>query len=148
MVESLRQLKERARLDLHQAMQVAALYLVENPNYVVPVVDPDIPRYLETPVNVRVHYEFGALGDLIGTNIHFAERQEIKPELIFLRSEIDDPQRHAVVSVSPDEAWRIDNVEPPDTITVKCQALRLSAAQIAMGGYPYPPAPTPYPVLL
>lgn len=140
-MESLRELKTRARADLHEAMQVAALYLVENPLYVTPVVDPDIPRYIETPVNVRVHYDFGALGDMKGTNFHYAEREEIKPQLVFLRAEMPTPQRNAVISVSVDEAWRVDHVDPPDGITVKTQALRLSEAQIALGDYPVPVSP-------
>lgn len=125
-------------MDLHQAMQVAALYLVENPLYVTPVVDPDIPRYLQTPVDVRVHYDFGALGDMKGTNFHFADREEIKPQLFFLFSEMPTPQRNAIVSVSADEAWRIDHVSPRDGLTIKVEALRLSAAQIAGGVYPVP----------
>lgn len=146
-METLRELKTRARADLHQAMQVAALYCIENPDYVLPVVDPDIPRYITTAVNVRVHYDFGALGQLPGTNIQFAEREEIKPQLIFLRSEVPNPQTHAVVSVSPDEAWRIDHTDPIDWITIKAHVIRLTAPQIAMGGYPTPPAATLYPVM-
>lgn len=137
-METLREIKARARADLHEAMQVAALYLVENPAYVTPVIDPDIPRYLETEVSVRVHYDFGALGDMKGTNFHYAEREEIKPQVFFLFAEMPNPQRNAIVSVSADEAWRIDHVLPRDGITVKTEATRATAAQMIAGDFPYP----------
>jgi hypothetical protein len=111
-----------------------------NPDYVLPVVDPDIPRYLETPVNVRVHYTFKALGDMQGTNFHFAQREETMPRIVFLRSEIAAPARSAVVSISSDEAYRVDNTLPPDGLTVTAEALRLSASQITAGEYAVPEA--------
>lgn len=137
-METLREIKTRSRAALHEAMQVAALYLVQNPDYVTPVIDPDIPRYLQTPVNVRVASKWGTLGDMKGTNFHFAEREEVKPKIIFLRSEIAVPVRNAVVSISADEAYRIDNAMPLDGITITAECLILSAAQIALGAYPVP----------
>lgn len=137
-METLREIKTRARADLHGAMQVAALYLVENPAYVTPVVDPLIPRYLETEVSVRVHYDFGALGDMKGTNFHYAEREEIKPQIFFLFAELPNPQRNAIVSVSADEAWRVDHILPRDGITIKVEATRVTPTQMIAGAFPYP----------
>lgn len=131
-----RDIKAAARATVHSTMQVPALYLVENPAYVTPVVDPDIPQYLETPVNVRVHSGKIALGDMKGTNFHFAERTEDNPSIIFLYSEMPEPERNAIVSVAEGEAYRIDHVEPRDNLTLTAAALRLSVTDAT--GLPVP----------
>jgi hypothetical protein len=136
---TLREIKRQARSDLHQAMQVPALYLTLNPAYVEPVVDPDIPQYLETPVNIRVHSKFKALGDMKGTNFHFAEMIEEMPRLVFWREEFDNLERNAIVSVEENEAYRIDTVEPPDDQTVTAVCTRLDSTDA--NGLPVPESP-------
>ncbi len=131
-----RDIKAAARATVHSTMQVSALYLVENPAYVTPVVDPDIPQYIETPVNVRVHSGEIALGDMKGTNFHFAQREEDNPSIIFLYSEMPAPERNALVSVADGEAYRIDHTKPRDNLTITASCLRLSASESA--GLPLP----------
>lgn len=124
----LRDIKRQARRDLHEHMLVPALYLVPAA----------APGTYEEPVNVtvRLHIKFDALGDMKGTNFHYAERQEVTPKIIFMRDQIDKPARHAVISVELGEAYRVDNILPPDDITVAAEVLRLSAAEAA--GLPLP----------
>lgn len=111
---ALRDIKMRARQALHDAMKVRALYVVEGQPPAV--------------CHVRVHTKADALGDMRGTSLGYAEHQEIVPKLIFWRDEID-PDNRAVVVVSADEAYRIDNVIPRDGPTVTVEVVSLSAAQ-------------------
>jgi hypothetical protein len=147
----LKDIKDTARGKLHEAMHRPALYLVTNPAYVTPVVDPSIPPYIggvlvpgSDPAEytyptkkIREHYSFTELGDMKGTNFSFAERQETKPRLIFLNSEFaTPPERNAIVVFDEDTAYRIDNRLPVDGITTTCECLRLSASELA--GLPVP----------
>jgi hypothetical protein len=136
MGETFEQLKQRSRANLHSVIGRAALYLIDNPDYVSPTDTPTEPAYLITPCTVRLHTSFNAIGDAKGTNFHYAERAEIDPTMIFLVAEIAAPQRNAIVSFVTGEAYRVDHVEPRDGITIKCAALRLSAAEAA--GLPTP----------
>lgn len=131
-----REIKAAARATVHSTMQVAALYLIENPAYVSPLDTPDEDQYFETPVNVRVHSGKIALGDMKGTNFHFAERTEDNPSIIFLYSEMPEPERNAIVSVVAGEAYRLDHVEPRDNLTITAAALRMSVSETA--GLPVP----------
>lgn len=110
---NLRDIKARARRDLHQAMRVLAYYY--DPETLMPVVG-----------SVRVHTKFDALGDVQGTSFGYAERRDIKPKLIFWRSEID-PVNNAVVMISSEEGYRVNTIDPPDLQTVTAFVTRLSA---------------------
>lgn len=138
MGDTFRDIKARARGTVHSTMQVAALYLVENPDYVSPTETPDEDQYDETPVNVRVHSGEIALGDMKGTNFHFSQREEENPSIIFLYSEMPSPERNAIVSVADGEAYRVDHVKPRDNLTVTAECLRLSASEAT--GLPLPEA--------
>lgn len=111
---TLRDIKMRAREALHNAMRVRALYVVEGQEPVI--------------CHVRVHTKADALGDMRGTSLGYAEHQEVVPRLIFWRDELD-PDNSAIVVVSADEAYRIDNVVPRDGPTVTVEVVSLSAAQ-------------------
>lgn len=111
---TLRDIKMRAREALHNAMRVRALYVVEGQDPVI--------------CHVRVHTKADALGDMRGTSLGYAEHQEVVPRLIFWRDELD-PDNSAIVVVSADEAYRIDNVIPRDGPTVTVEVVSLSAAQ-------------------
>lgn len=110
---SIREIKAKARRDLHQAMRVPALYIL--PGGVTPI-----------PVSVRVHTQFTEIGTLSFSQ--FAERQETIPKIVFMRDEVDRPTRNAIVSIDEGEAYRIDNVLPPDGISVTVEVVRLSEA--------------------
>ncbi len=86
-------------------MRVPALYLATRD--AVPV-----------PCFVRVHTKFAALGDMKGTNLRFAEREEETPKLIIWREEIPQPARNAIISVELGEAYQIDNTQPDDDLTI------------------------------
>lgn len=119
----LREIKAAARAKLHGAMKVPALYIA--PGGGVPV-----------PCDVRVHTKNDALGKVKGTSLDFAERQELIPQLIFLRSQVPMPANNAVVSVAPGEAYRVSHSHPPDGLTITAEVAVLSAAQTV--GLPVP----------
>ena len=122
---ALRDILRSARRDLHQVMQVPALYLAAG-------LDP-------LPVSVRLLTEKPkAVGDLAGSRIHYAQTEETTPKILFMRDEVDRPLRNAVVSVEPGEAYRIDFIYPSDDITVSASVVRLDAADCA--GLPIPEA--------
>lgn len=127
---NLRDLKRQARKDLHQHMQIPALYLVPAP------AGSSSPYEAPLFVTVRLHLKFDAIGDMKGTNFHYAERHEPTPKIIFMRSEVNKPVRNAVIVIEAGEAYRVDNVLPPDDITVAAEVLRLSAAEAS--GLPVP----------
>lgn len=125
-----RAIRDKARAALHEALQVPALYL--------PVGwTPDDDHLL---VNVRVHTSFNALGEVAGTSFRYAERQEVTPKIVFLRTQVALPQVNAIVSVAEGEAYRVTNSMPPDNATIMAEVIPLSAAQA--NGLPIPPPPT------
>lgn len=107
-MNSLRDIKRKARRDLHREMSVPALYIA-------------VPGDAGVPITVRVHTKFDALG-MQGAESGLAVRRESKPKLLFMRDELADAgivlKRNAVVSVEPGEAYRLDNADAPDDITV------------------------------
>lgn len=119
-MSALREIKARARSDLHEGLKVSALYIAA-------------PGGPALPIGVRVHTKFAALGNV--QPFDGAERQEPVPRLIFRRSEIV-PKRLGIVSVEPGEAYRVENVLPPDGDFVTAQVVRLPAEETA--GLPVP----------
>lgn len=122
-----RDIKREARRDLHQELEVAALYIAE-----WPLPDGATP----VPVTVRIHTSFAALGDQKGTNFNSAEMLDRQPQMIFLREQGVTPRRQAIVSVAPGEAYRIGVVQPADDITIKADIVVMPATQTT--GLPVP----------
>ncbi len=121
----LREIKAKARADLHQQMRVRALY-------VPPGVDPE-------PVHcfVRVHTKFVQLGDQKGTSLNAAETEETAPRLLFWTSEVPEPKRAGYVTISAadtghgePEAYRLGVVLPPDGLTITVRVAELNAGQM------------------
>jgi hypothetical protein len=131
-----RDTKNVARRQVHDTMRVAALYCVANPAYVDETNTPDECRYFTESVSVRVHTDYKPLGDLKGTSFHYSEKQEVAPRIIFWRDELDTPVRGAIVSISDEEMYNIDNTLPVDGPTVTCEATRVLKRQ--MEGVPFP----------
>lgn len=102
----------------------------------VPAIYIDPKTQLYAAITVRVHSQFKALGDVKGTSFGFSERIDIVPELVFLREQGVQPRRDGVVSISNEEAYRVDTVEPPDGITVKAKTPAIPLKDL--GGYPTP----------
>jgi len=131
MGETFQQLRERSRTALHTAMSRAALYLTENPAYVSPTDTPDEPVYLQQACTVRLSYGFQPMGDMKGTNFHFAQHEEVSPKVILWRAEIAAPVRGAIISLAAGEAYRIDHTDPFDGLTITAECLRLTPGEAA-----------------
>lgn len=120
-----RDIKRAARRDLHQELEVAALYIAD-PNAISVAV----------PVTVRIHTSFAALGDQKGTNFNSGEMLDRQPQMIFLREQGVTPKRHAIVSVELYEAYSIGVVHPHDDITISTDIVALSRSETI--GLPIP----------
>ena len=126
----LREIKDAARRSLHQAMQVPAYYIE----------DIDLPSD-PVPCTVRVHTKQAPLGEVKGTSFDYAERHENLPRIIFLIDEVPAPRNLSAVTITDpatgvQEAYRVDNREPPDGITVSAMVTQMTAAEYA--GLPFP----------
>lgn len=108
-----RDLKRKARADLHQHMQVRALYLLT-------------PTSTPVPCTVRVWTKWGALGQLPGKGEGWAEIQEAEPKIIFMVSDVPNPRKNALVSIERGEAYRVETSDPPDDITITAKVVRLN----------------------
>ncbi len=90
------------------------------------------------PCFVRVHTKFQALGDMKGTNFNYAEREDITPRIIIWREEIPQPVRNAIISVEAGEAYYLDNIQPPDDLTITAMVLQLDADDEKLALLPIP----------
>lgn len=130
---SFRDIKRRARRQLHQRMADRVLY--------VPTLQ-GVPQ----PATVRLHLSFDALGEM--RRAGFAEQQEYNPEIVFMASETV-PRRDGLVITEDMGVWRVSNTLPPDDITITAEASRLSETQIRGLGWdpdaPWAGFPAPEP---
>lgn len=118
-----REIKAKARGDLHDKMRVPALYYA--PNSPVGV-----------PCFVRVHTKLNKQqGDLAGTNFSYAEQEQHVPAVLFWRSEID-PNNRGVVIISADEGYRINHVRQPDGLTITAEVVDMTAVDRAAFAVP------------
>lgn len=118
-----REIKAKARRDLHDKMRVPALYYAAG-------------SPVGVPCSVRVHTKLNKQeGDLAGTNFSYAEQEVHIPAVLFWRSEID-PNNKGVVMISADEGYRINHVRPPDGLTITAEVVTLSEAERAAFAVP------------
>lgn len=103
-----REIKNTARRHLHDHMKVPAVY------YRTPTATPVL-------IHVRPHSKREKVGDQSGTSLSYAEVQEVVPSVIFDRAEIDKPVRNALVVISREEGYYVDNVLQPDGVTVTAE---------------------------
>lgn len=108
-----RELKRKARRDLHAHMEVPALYLLT-------------PASIPLPCTVRIWTKWGALGQLAGRDAGWAELMEAEPKIIFMVDQVPNPRKNALVSIERGEAYRIDHADPADDITVVTKVVRLN----------------------
>jgi hypothetical protein len=113
----IRSIRNKARRDLHQAMKVPAYFYVSREGDAV-------------PVTVRVHSAPKDIGDIQGTGFGYSTTNERTFSIIFLRDEVN-PLRNSIVSVALNEAYRVDNVQRPDGITITAEVVPLSPADTA-----------------
>lgn len=124
---SLDSIKLKARRDLHKAMQRPAFCYFKSHDYQMAV-----------PVVVRTHNNWGALGDVAGTSIIYAEhRDTVKQELIFLAEE-RVPGNGDIVMLTETEGYMVDDVDPVYNITVRAGVITLPGNQLPR--FPAPPA--------
>jgi len=114
-----RQVKRKARNQLHQRLAEPALYLAT-------------PTDAPVGVSVRLHLSFAALGELLRGG--FGEREELTPRIIFMGSQIT-PARNGIVVTQDLGAYRIDNTMPPDDISITGEVVKLTAAQCTGFGW-------------
>ena len=125
-----REAKLQARRDLHEGLQDAAyLYYSGNTGKL-------------KVVYVRSHTEWGALGDVAGTSLIYAERNDTRKSQIIFLVEQHMPERGDVVAIGPGDIWRIDNIEPVYNITVAANVTRLTSKEGAL--YKVPPQAAAY----
>lgn len=126
-----RQVKRKARTQLHQRLAEPALYLAT-------------PTDAPLGVSVRLHLSFAALGELLRGG--FGEREELTPRIIFMGSQIT-PARNGIVVTEDMGAYRIDNTMPPDDISITGEVVKLTNAQCVGFGWnpalPYMGFPAP-----
>jgi hypothetical protein len=83
-------------------------------------------RVVENPVKT---------GDLAGTNLSYAEVQEVRIRIILDRTELValgvTPARNDIVVLASDRGYVLDNIMPPDGMTVSAEATRMLASELA-----------------
>jgi len=126
-----REAKLQARRDLHEGLQDAA-YLYMSGNAAGPI----------KLVYVRSLTEWGALGDVKGTSLVYAERNDTRKSQIIFLVEQHTPERGDVVAIAPGDVWRVDNVEPVYNITQAANVARLGPKEQAL--YKSPPEAVVY----
>lgn len=114
---SIRDLRDRSRRALHDAMQVPAVYIPKD-------------RSSATACNVRLHNRTDRFGGMAGFDYAPAERVSTVPKIVFLAEQIT-PSRNGVVVLASDEVYVLDNVLPRDGITITAEATPMDASQIA-----------------
>lgn len=120
---SFRDIKNKARSDLHGIMRVAARYYA--PGSMVAV-----------PINVRIHTKLNKqLGDLKGTSFSYAETEDQVPKVLFWRNEIDPVNKSVVVVLDSageptEEGYRVDHTQPPDGLTITAEVARMMPADM------------------
>ena len=108
----IRSIRRKARRDLHNALRVPAVY--------VPKVGTPVMLHVRDHTKFRVNAIEGAVRS---GNGQMVDRQEMAPSIIFMRDELTTLGitllRGGIVSIERNEAYRLDNAEAPDDITVK-----------------------------
>lgn len=124
---NIRDIKRKARRHLHEHLKVPALYIA-------PGAEPVL-------LHVRIHTKWDATtmdgGSGNGTMV---ARQSIMPKILFMLDEVAESGarlvRKGIVSVEPGEAYRLDNDEPEDGISVSYIVVALRKDEAA--GLPVP----------
>ena len=119
---SIEQIKAQSRRALHDFMGRAASYYPE----------PHLPDSPRSVVKVRYHSNVAKAGDLAGTNLSYAETQDRAEEVVFWRPELPNPVRNSLVILSAEEGYFVNNVSPPDGLTITAEVVR--AAQKDLNG--------------
>jgi hypothetical protein len=88
----------------------------------------------ENPIQVkmRLHYDFGLLGDQLGTNFSYAERAEMTETVaVFLTEDYTNLERGDILAFERNEAFTVEYLDPEDDITTKAFLTRLHKDEMA-----------------
>ena len=129
-MQTIRDIKRKARRNLHDHMRVPAAYVLPG---VAPVL-----------LHVRDHTKFLANaieGAVRSGNGQMVDRQEAAPSIVFMRDEVEMTGavllKNGIVSIERGEAYRLQNAEAPDDITVKWYVTQITR-QDELDGLPLP----------
>lgn len=116
-----RDLKNRSRKKLHEAMSYAAYLYTGSGSSPV-------------PVNVRTHFKVGALqGDMKGTSLSYAEQIENPLKILFWAEELPSrPLRGSVIMLSSDEGYLVELAHPPYAGTITVEVVPLPETRLSM----------------
>lgn len=111
-MQSIRDIRRKARRELHDRMKVRAVY--------IPLAGEPKVLHVRDHTSFRVNAIEGAVRSGSGA---MTDRQEMAPSIIFMRDEVADRGitliKNGIISIERDEAYRLQNAEAPDDITVK-----------------------------
>ena len=126
-MDSIRDIRNKARGDLHQRMRIPAFYIYPAD------AEPEL-------IHVRVHTKFDPMEAFAGGPSGLATMQDMQPKIIFERAELAltglELKRTGYITIEAGEGYSLDNAMPPDGITVAWNASRLSASELV--GLPIP----------
>lgn len=129
---SLSEIKNKARLHLHERAKVQALYVQQGGVFGV-------------DITCRVHSKTDAIGlssDMSAYKGEMPMRQSDIVRIVLLRSEMSEKgvalRKKDIITLSADEAYQLDNVEPTDGVTVTWLVSRLTPKQIQDEALPLP----------
>lgn len=120
MANAYRDMKRRARTQLHDAMSEPVWFF---------------ESIEATPVSttVRLHFKFDALGMLPGRSAVYAEREEEIPKMIFMKP--IQPLRDSLVVTEDLGVYWIDHDYPPDDITITADVRKLTPSEVTDLGW-------------
>ena len=129
-MSNIRDIKRKARLDLHARAKIEALY-----------VSADLTSAVEITCRLHTKVEAVAMdGGNSSTAGNLGSRKETVPKILFMNDELAEAgitlQRGTYISVGPGEAYALDHAEPTDFISVTWYVTPLSAKEAA--GMPVP----------
>jgi hypothetical protein len=101
---SFREVLRKGRRDIHEQLEVPALYIAFDG------ADP-------VPVDIRVHRQFAQTGDMGSKVKGYAQMVEVSPRVIFLVEQLADARNGGIFSVVAGEAYRVERTDPTNDIT-------------------------------
>lgn len=120
---SFREILRKGRVDLHEIMQVPALYI-------------PFDGATPIPVPIRDHSRVVQTGDM-GSGIKgYATMAEITPKLLWMVEHLSNARNGAIFSVAPGEAYRVENTDPRNDITRTAHVSQLTEDEAS--GLPVP----------
>lgn len=86
------------------------------------------PTYVVT--KAREHSKRDMAGDLVGTNLSYAEVHDRNEFVRFWLADANDLKRHGLIIFNETVGYRIDTVLPDDGLTIDCEVVRAEEADL------------------